>query len=112
MLSSQTVFFPLYPGLIALGGVLIGQGLGVVLGIVISSVCAVGALYVLHRLVSLEFDQRLAHNTVWIFAWLPIALVLSAVYSEALFLVLAIGSFYAARTGRWALAGVAGPSLR
>jgi hypothetical protein len=108
VLSSQTVFFPLYPGLIALGGELIGQGLDVLLGIVISSACSVAALYLLRRLVSLEFDERIAHNTIWIFAWLPAALVLSAVYSEALFLMLAIGAFYAARTGRWAVAGVAG----
>jgi hypothetical protein len=104
----QTVFFPLYPGLIALGGAFLGHGLDAVVGIVVSCGCAIGALYLLHRLVSLEFDQRLAHNTVWIFAWLPTALALSAVYSEALFLLLAVGSFYAGRTGRWALAGMAG----
>jgi Predicted integral membrane protein len=104
----QTVFFPLYPGLIALGGAFVGHGLDAVVGIVVSCGCAIGALYLLHRLVSLEFDQRLAHNTVWIFAWLPIALMLSAVYSESLFLLLAVGCFYAARRGRWAQAGLAG----
>jgi mannosyltransferase PIG-V len=108
VLSAQTVFFPLYPGLIALGGSLVGHGLDVVVGIVISCCCALGALYLLHRLVALEFDERLARNTVWIFAWLPIALVLSAVYSEALFLLLAIGCLYAARRSRWALAGLLG----
>jgi Mannosyltransferase (PIG-V) len=108
--SSQTVFFPLYPGLIAFGAALAGHGIGLdlVLGILISVACALGALYLLHRLVSLEFDRRLAQSTVWIFAWLPIALVLSAVYSEALFLLLVVGSFYAARTGRWAVAGAVG----
>ncbi len=108
VLSSQAVFFPLYPGLIALGGTLLGHGLDAVVGIVVSCGCALGALYLLHRLVSLEFDQELAHNTVWIFAWLPTALVLSAVYSESLFLLLAVGCFYAARRGRWAQAGLAG----
>lgn len=108
VLPTQTVFFPLYPGLMALGGALVGQDLNVVAGIVISFACGIGALYLLHRLVSLELGKTLAHNTVWIFAWLPVALVLSAVYPEALFLLLTIGSFYAARRGRWALAGVAG----
>ncbi len=105
---SQTVFFPLFPGLMALGGVVVGSGLELLLGIVISCACAIGGLYLMHRLVALEFDERLARNTVWIFAWLPTALVLSAVYSEALFLLLAVGSFYAARTGRWRLAGLLG----
>lgn len=104
----QTVFFPLYPGLIALAGSVVGHGLLAIAGVVVSFVSAIGALYLLHRLVSLELDPKLARNTVWIFAWLPIALVLSAVYSEALFLLLAIGCFYAARQGRWALAGLAG----
>ncbi|HWW66365.1 MAG TPA: mannosyltransferase family protein [Solirubrobacterales bacterium] len=107
-LSYQTVFFPIYPGLIALGGALVGSGLDAIVGIVVSCAGALGALYLLHRLVTLEFDAGLARNTVWIFAWLPTALALSAVYSEALFLLLAVGSFYAGRTGRWALAGLLG----
>jgi hypothetical protein len=108
VLPLQTVFFPLYPGLIALGGTVVGHGLDAVVGIVVSCACAIGALYLLHRLVSLEFDAHLARNTVWILAWLPTAIVLSAVYSESLFLLLAVGCFYAARRGRWAMAGLAG----
>ena len=80
-LSYQTVFFPIYPGLIALGGGVVGSGLDAIVGIVVSCACAIGALYLLHRLVTLEFDAKLARNTVWIFAWLPTALALSAVYS-------------------------------
>jgi Mannosyltransferase (PIG-V) len=108
VLSYQTVFFPLYPGLLAIGGAVVGSGFDVVLGIVLSCACAIGALYLLHRLVSLEFDAELARNTVWIFAWLPTAMILSAVYSEALFLLLTVGSFYAGRLGRWKWAGLLG----
>ena len=106
--SVQSVFFPLYPGLIAIGGAVVGRRFDVLIGIGLSCACAIGALYLLHRLVSLDFDQGLARNTVWIFAWLPIALVLSAVYSEALFLVLTLGSIYAGRLGRWRWAGLLG----
>jgi hypothetical protein len=106
--SSQTVFFPLYPVLIALGGVVVGSELDAVVGIAISCACAIGALYLLHRLVTLEFDAGVARNTIWIVAWLPTAMALSSVYSEALFLVLAVGSFYAGRQGRWVLAGLLG----
>ena len=107
-LSYQTVFFPLYPGLIAIGGAVVGSGLDLIIGIVISCACTIGALYLLHRLVTLEFDAQVARNTVWIVAWLPTALALSAVYSEALFLLLAVGSFYSGRQGRWVLAGLLG----
>jgi hypothetical protein len=37
----------------------------------------------------------------------PAALFFGAPYSESLFLLLAVGAFYAARTGRWAWAGAA-----
>jgi hypothetical protein len=45
---------------------------------------------------------------VWIVAWLPVALFLSAIYSEALFMLLTVGSIYAARRDRWWLAGALG----
>jgi hypothetical protein len=102
----QTVFFPLYPATIALVGL---TGLPqVVAGILLSCGFAIAALYLLHRLVELDFGLLEARNTVWIVAWLPVALFLSAVYSEALFLLLTVGSFYAGRLGRWWLAALLG----
>jgi hypothetical protein len=102
----QTVFFPLYPGTIALFAV---TGLPqVVAGILLSCGFAIAALYLLHRLVELDFGLTVARNTVWIVAWLPVALFLSAVYSEALFLMLTVGSLYSARLGRWWLGGLLG----
>jgi len=108
VLPYQSVFFPIYPALVAIGGAGVGRGLDILVGIFISVVCSIGALYLLHRLVTLDFNPRLARNTVWIVAWLPTAMVLSAVYSEALFLLLAIGCFYTARHSRWALTGLLG----
>ncbi|HWW67215.1 MAG TPA: mannosyltransferase family protein [Solirubrobacterales bacterium] len=106
--AAETVFFPLYPGLVALGSAPLGNAAAAIVGILISSACALGALFLLHRLVELELGADVARNTVWIVAWLPVALFLSAVYSESLFLLLAIGSFYAGRLGRWWLAGLLG----
>ncbi len=105
---TQTVFFPLYPGLIALGSFPLPSAYAVLVGILVSSACALAALFLLHRLVELEFGPEAARNAVWIVAWLPVALFLSAVYSEALFLLLTIGSVYAGRSGRWWPAGLAG----
>jgi mannosyltransferase PIG-V len=106
----QTVFFPLYPALMAAGGAVFGGGTGanLIVAIVLSCGCALGALYLVYRLTALELGPGVAHNAVWIYAWLPAAFFLSAVYTEALFLVLSIGAFYAARTGRWWVAGVVG----
>jgi hypothetical protein len=104
--TGRPAFFPVLPGLIRLLGDSVGAQ--VVAGIAISSACGVGGLYLLHRLVSLDFDLRHARSVVWLAAWFPGALALSAVYSEALFLVLSIGSIYAARLGRWPIAGILG----
>jgi hypothetical protein len=106
--ASETVFFPLYPALVALGSAGVGGGWEIPAGILVSSACALGALLLLHRLVELEFGSAVARNTVWIVAWLPMGLFLSAVYSESLFLLLVVGSFYAGRLGRWWQAGLLG----
>ena len=104
--SGRAAFFPLFPGMTALGGSIIGSPL--VAGILISSLCGLGSLYLLHRLVALDFDADLARTTVWIVAWFPSAFVLSAVYTEALFLALSIGSLYAGRLGNGPLAALLG----
>jgi hypothetical protein len=104
--TGRPAFFPLFPALIAGLGAVLGSTLAA--GIAISSVCGLVALYLLHRLVNLDFDRTVARDTVWIVAWFPSALVLSAVYTEALFLMLSIGSLYAGRLGRWPMAGLLG----
>lgn len=108
--SDQTVFFPLYPAAVAGVGSLFGGGsaANVVAGMVVSFGCALTALCLLHKLTSLELGGDAARSAVWIYAWLPPALFLSAVYTEALFLLVTVGSFYAGRTGRWWLAGLLG----
>lgn len=104
--SVQTVFFPLYPVVVTLLG---STGVPIVIaGILLSAAFAIGALYLLYRLVELDQGPTMARKTVWIVAWLPVALFLSAVYSEALFMLLTVGSIYAARRDRWWLAGALG----
>jgi hypothetical protein len=101
-----TVFFPLYPLTVA---IVAETGLPpAIAGVLLSCGFAIVALYLLHRLVELDFGPLMARNTVWIVAWLPTAIFLSAVYSEALFLMLSVGSFYSGRRGRWWLAGLLG----
>jgi Mannosyltransferase (PIG-V) len=108
--SSRDAFFPLYPlGLRAFGWL----GVPLVLaGVLISMLALAFALYGIHRLTTLEFARlgkpggEVARLAVLVTAFAPMAFFLSAVYSEALYLSLSVGLFYAARQGRWALAGV------
>jgi mannosyltransferase PIG-V len=104
--DGRSAFFPLLPALMAVGGKAIGSQL--VAGGMISFGCGLGGLYLLHRLVSLDFGLERARTTVWLAAWFPGAMVLSAVYSESLFLLLSVGAIYGARLGRWRTAGLLG----
>jgi hypothetical protein len=104
--TGRPAFFPMLPVLLRLMGESVA--VQVLAGIALSSLCGFGGLYLLHRLVSLDFEPRHAKTVVWLAAWFPGALVLSAIYTESLFLVLSIGAIYAARLGKWPLAGVVG----
>jgi Mannosyltransferase (PIG-V) len=103
---SATAFFPLYPLLIHLGTVLVGSG--ILAGTLISLVSMTVGLYLLHRLVGLDLSDAQARATVLLVAFFPVSFFLSAVYTEALFLMLSVGAIYAARLDRWAWAGVLG----
>lgn len=121
--ASRDAFFPLYPlGLRGLGW--LGLPL-IVAGVLISLLALSLALYGIHRLTTLELasiarprsgsaragtgglaDADAARLAVMLTAFAPMAFFLSAVYSEALYLALSVGLFYAARRGRFALVGV------
>ncbi len=105
-LPAETRFFPLYPLLIRVGSWVTGSM--VIAGLLISLVSLFVALELIRRLTELEFGAAPARATIWLIAFGPMALFLSAVYSESLFLALSAGTFYAARRGRWAWAGVLG----
>jgi hypothetical protein len=104
--DQRAAFFPLYPGLVRGLAWVVGEP--VVAGIALSLACFFAALVLLHLLVALDHGREVAALTVVLVAVFPGALWFSAVYSEALFLLLSVGAVYAARTGRWAWAGAAG----
>ena len=102
----EPAFFPLYP--------LAVRGLGelttsvIAAGILISAGSFFVALVLLGRLTELELGAEAGRRAIMLLAFFPAALFFSALYTEALFLALELGAFYAARRGRWAWAGVLG----
>lgn len=104
--QGRPAFFPVYPLLVkGLGGFL-GTGASVVVAVAISLGSLLGALYLLHRLTALELGEGAARATVWLVAFCPVAYFFSAPYTESLFLLLSVGSVYAARQRRWAMAAL------
>jgi hypothetical protein len=103
----SSAFFPLYPLLVRVVGTVSAPGALLVAGYVVSLAALFGALYLMHRLVTLELgSSEVARVAVLMLALFPGALWLGAPYSESLFLLLSVGAFYAARIDRWAVAGV------
>ena len=97
-----TAFYPLYPLLVRAAGAPLGSlPIG---GVLVSMAAFLAALYLLHRLVTLELGPQYARPALLLAAFFPMAFFFSAVYSEALFLALSVGAVYAARSGRWAVA--------
>jgi hypothetical protein len=103
---ARMAFFPLYPGLIHLFGWVVRSDL--VAGVLISLAAFAVALWLLYKLVALDFSAQVAEVTVLLVAFCPMAFFFSAVYTESLFLALSVGSIYAARRERWLYAGVLG----
>src|ERR687896_775459 len=105
----RAAFFPLYPLLVRAVAAPFGASPGALLvaAYAVSLAAFLGALVLLHRLVSLELGRPLAQPALLLLALFPAAVFFGAPYAESLFLLLAVGAFYAARTGRWAWAGAA-----
>jgi Mannosyltransferase (PIG-V) len=105
--SPRAAFFPLYPLLVALLAALGGGSAAALLvsSYLVALAAFVAALTLLYRLASLELGRRLASSTLLLLAVFPAAVFFGAPYAESLFLLLAVGAFYSARTGHWAWAG-------
>jgi hypothetical protein len=111
--QSNLAFFPLYPYLIrGIDSLLPGKvqvQYALLTGVVISNICLLGACIILYLLArQLLGDDRLAERALWYLLLFPVGFILSAVYTEALFLFLSLLAFWSARRGSWALAGLAG----
>ena len=103
----RTAFFPLFPMLIRLGAAL--GGTPAFWGVLISLVATFFALYFLYQIAEKHWGPKVARATVLTFAFFPTAFFLNAVYTEALFVGLSAGSFWAANVRRnLLLAGVLG----
>jgi hypothetical protein len=105
--NEEPAFFPLYPGVVhLLSGLGASPGLVLIVAYLVSLGCFFAALMLLHRLTVIEIGERYARPALLLLAFFPTALFFGIPYSESLFLLLAVGTFFAARMGRWPVVGV------
>ncbi len=106
----KIAYFPLYPLLTRFAGRLFGHAdadiyLG---GIFVSWLSFALAMTALFYLARLDLPQRRAERAALLTAIFPFGFFFGMVYTEALFLLLAVASFYLFRTRRWVLGGICG----
>jgi hypothetical protein len=100
-------FFPLFPLLLRAVSHVTG-GLPLT-GMALSSLFFLLALVVLHKTVrAFDYDEAIAERAVFYLAAFPVSYFFSLPMTESLFLLLTVGSFYAARRERWWTAGSLG----
>ena len=112
-LMRDTVFFPLYPLLVHVVGVLFGGSdhAYYFAGLFVANACFYLALVVFYALVSDLFEASVARNALFYLAFYSYAAFFFAGYTESLFLLLCLATFYFLRQGTtldyW-LAGLCG----
>lgn len=103
--TNQARFFPLFPIAIKFfSGAIVPTLLCV-------SVIFFLALYFFRKLIILDFKNEIANRSLFLLLLFPTSFFFVSIYSEGLFLLLTILSFYFARKNRWLLAVVFASAL-
>jgi hypothetical protein len=105
-LALYIVFYPLFPWLGTVVNLLVDDPL--VSAFVVTTIASMFVAPLLFRLVRHDEDASVGLRAAWFALIFPTAYFLHIGYTEALFMALVLGSFLAARTERWWLAGLLG----
>ncbi len=97
-IPTTTAFFPAFP-LTVRAGTALGGG-PALWGVLISLAAAAFSMYFLYRIAEKLYGVKAARAAVLTFAFFPTAFFLNAVYTEAMFVALTAGSFWAAHVRR------------
>jgi hypothetical protein len=104
--GTDMAFFPLYPALIHVVGIFVGNDL--IAGLIISNVALFFGLLFFYKLVEHQYTRAVAHRAIFYVSIFPTAVFFSAVYTESLFFALTVASFYYIREHKWLTAGAIG----
>ncbi len=105
---NDTAFFPLFPLLISGIAFLFGQQGYIAIGMIISNLALLGALFVLYQIASDMLGEQVGRRTLLYLCIFPTAFFFFAPYNESLFLLLTASAFLAMRRQKWWLAGLLG----
>jgi Gpi18-like mannosyltransferase len=75
-------------------------------GIILSNIFFLGALFVLYKLINIDFKKDIAFLSVILLLVYPTSFFFGSIYTESLFLLLAVTSIYLIRKGKFFWAAV------
>ncbi len=101
-------FFPLFPLLISVIARPLGDWSYLPVGMLLSNLALLGALFILYHLTEEISDGQAARRTLLYLCIFPSAFFFFAAYNESLFLLLTSGTLLALRRQRWRLSGLLG----
>jgi Gpi18-like mannosyltransferase len=104
----DTAFFPLFPWLIRGIAFLCGNQGYIAIGMILSNLALLGALFVLYQIAADNLGDQVGRRTILYLCIFPTAFFFFAAYNESLFLFLTASSFLAMRRQKWWLAGLLG----
>lgn len=105
-LDLYIVFFPLFPWIVALVNAVLGAP--IVAAFAVATIASLFVAPMLYRLVAADLGPRIGRRAAIFMLIFPTAYFLHIGYTESLFLGLAFGSMWLARTNRWWGAGLLG----
>ena len=103
--SRAAAFFPLYPLTVRFVRTVLFMDTFPA-AMLVSTVCALVALILVHRFVTEAVDSDHARRTTWYLLGFPTGFYLVAAYNESMFIALLVGALYCMRRGHWWTAGV------
>lgn len=103
---NEARFFPLFPGIIFAASYILGLGkvtyeLVFWMGVFLPNLFFLASLYILYKLLRLDYPLKIIREVIFFVLIFPTSFFFVSVYSESLFLLLLLLSFYFARAGKW-----------
>jgi Mannosyltransferase (PIG-V) len=105
--GADAAFFPLYPMLLRWLTSPFGNAY-IIVGVGISLAFYLAAMYLLYRLVAMDYSRTVAGATVAFISLFPTAFYFQAVYTESAFLFFIVACVFFSRRRQWLYAGIAG----
>ncbi len=105
---TEGAFFPLFPLIIKLLSFW-SSNVTVLfwVGLLFSNLCFLAALVFLYKLLRLDYSKKISEETIFLILVFPVVFFYGAVYSESLFLLLLVLTFYFVRQKSWGFASLA-----